>query len=383
MRRSLATAPAGLLRILAAFGVMLALIAAAAVQGRAGFKTTLFVLQVLQAPVKPQSWFTQAPVREVVKYPVASGTAEAHVYRLPDGKPRAAAVLALGVAPLGFDDPDAVNLGEALARAGIVVMYHWSPSMGQHSRIEPDQIDNIVSAFEYLEEQPYVDRSRVAIGGFCVGASFALVAASNARIRERVLVIFVFGPYFDAKSLVLESASREVVFEGHTRQWQPDEMTIKVLANEYIRTLESPWEAELLSRKYLEGELVNPEDLERLSSEAQGIMCLLDGVPLPQAKAIFAGLPDRFHDGISKISPESHISGIRGRMLVMHDRDDNVVPAAESRRLVQAVKGLVDVRYTEFVAFDHVTPRNEGISGLARQGTSLYRHLREILKIAS
>ena len=379
----MATVPANLFRILAALGVLLALMAATLLQGRSGFRTTLFVLQVLQAPVKPQSWFTRTPVREVVQYPVASGTAEAHVYRVPDGKPRAAVVLALGVAPLGFEDPDAVIVGDALARAGVVVMYHWSPSMGQRSRIEPDQIDNIVSAFEYLEEQPYVDHSRVAIGGFCVGASFALVAASHARIRDRVLVIFVFGPYFDAESLVLESASREVVFEGQTTRWEPDELTIKVLANEYIQALEFPWEADLLARRYLEGELIPPEELEGLSSEARGIMCLLDGVPLPEAQAIFAGLPDRFHQGIARISPARHISGIRGRLLVMHDRDDNIVPVAESRRLVQSVAELVDVRYTEFVAFDHVTPRDEGIIGLARQGLLLYHHMREILRIAS
>ena len=74
--------------------------------------------------------------------------------------------------------------------------------------------------------------------------------------------------------------------------------------------------------------------------------------------------------------------GYVGRLLVMHDRDDEVVPAAESRRLVEAAEGLVDVRYTEFVAFDHVTPRDEGMAGLLRQGLRLYRHMRDVLSIA-
>ena len=371
-----------LYQFLVALAALLALTVATVVQGRSGLRTTLFVLQVLQSPVKPQSWFTPRPVREVVQYPIAVGYAEAHVYRPADGRPRAAVVLALGVAPLGFEDPDAVNVGEALARAGVVVMFHWSPSMGQRTRLEPEEIANIVSAFEFLESCPYVDPRRVALGGFCVGASFAIVAAADARIRDRVIVIYAFGPYYDAGTLVLEAASREVNSKGQKIKWEPDALTSKLLANEFINLLEVPREADLLARKYLNGEHISADEMGGLSTEAREVMGLLDGVGPEQARAIYDRLPERFHRGIDRVSPARHISGLRGRLLVMHDRDDEVVPAAESRRLVEAAEGLVDVRYTEFVAFDHVTPRDEGMAGLLRQGLRLYRHMRDVLSIA-
>ena len=315
-------------------------------------------------------------------YPTATGFAVGQIYRIPDNKPRAAAVLSLGVANLGFEDPDAVNLGYALARAGIVVMYHWSPVMGLQSRIEPGEIDNIASAVEYLKEQPFVDGTRVGIGGFCVGASLALVAAAEPRIRDDVLVVFAFGPYFDGRTLLLEAASREVRHGGTQVSWEPAPITMKVLANEYIGTLERPAEAELLRRRYLEGHEISARELEGLSPEAHGILKMLDGVGRPQAEAIYEAFPDSFHRGIARISPSQHMDGIRGRLLLMHERDDKVVPAAESRRLAETLEGRNSLRYTEFVAFDHVTPRDEGTLALIRQASRLYLHMHDVLRIA-
>ena len=372
-----------LLWVLTALGSLLALVIAFALQGRAGFKTTLFVLQVLQTPVKPQSWFTKEAIREVVYYPGSLGMSEAQVYRPPNARPNAAVALCLGVANFGFDDPDAINLGNALARAGIVVMYHWSPGMGLHFKIDPDQIDDIVRAFMYLETQSYVDPARVGLGGFCVGASFALVAAADVRIRDRIVVVNAFGPYFDAETLVLEAASREVVFEGGPSRWDPDELTTRVLANEYIETLDRPSEADILGRKYLADEPVTAEELSELSQDALEIIQLLEGVELSKAREIYERFPDKFHRDIRRISPSRYISDVRARLLVMHDRDDRVVPAAESRRLYEAVRDRSDARFTEFVAFEHMTPRDDGIVVFFRQAARLYRHMSDLIRIAT
>ena len=73
-------------------------------QGRAGFHTVLFVLQTLEIPIKPQSWFTADSLRQEVHYRTADGTAVAGIYRLSDGKPRAAVLLSLGANETGRDD---------------------------------------------------------------------------------------------------------------------------------------------------------------------------------------------------------------------------------------------------------------------------------------
>ena len=306
----------------------------------------------------------------------------AQVYRIPGGKPRAAALLALGVYDQGFDAAEVVNLGNALARAGYVVMYQWSPAMSLRHRIDPGQVDNLVSAFLYLEEQDYVDPERAGLGGFCVGASFALVAAADARIRERVLFVNAFGPYYDAESLLLQAASRSVVYDGERTPWEPHDVTIRVLANELIDTLDNPMDMQILARHYDTDKPTALKELDGLSPPGRRVARLLAGVEPAEGVSLAATLPSSFHEDLDRISPSSHVSDIKARLLVMHDRDDLLVPAAESRRLLEATRDRGNVRYTELLAFDHTFPTGGGILTILGQAAHLYRHMYEIIRIA-
>jgi len=52
------------------------------------------------------------------------------------------------------------------------------------------------------------------------------------------------------------------------------------------------------------------------------------------------------------------------------------VPAAESRRLADALELRGDFRYTEVLAFEHVRPTSGGgLWELAKEGLKLYRHM--------
>ena len=67
----------------------------------------------------------------------------------------------------------------------------------------------------------------------------------------------------------------------------------------------------------------------------------------------------------------------------MHDRYDTLVPAAESRRMLEAMRDRVKVRFTEFVAFDHTAPGGGGPLTILGQAARLYRHMYDIIRIAS
>ena len=208
MRRFVIVAVRRVFLALVVIGSLLTIFIAATPQGKAGFRAALFVPQVLKVPFKPQPWFASDPVRHEVTYPQEIGTGVADVYRIPDGEPRAAVLLFLGANAAGRDDEDVVNLGNALARGGFAVMFHWSPTMALQHNIDPVEIDNLVRAFQFLEQQDWVDSKRVGIGGFCVGASFSLVAAADPRISDRVRFVNAFGPYFDAEDLLLQVVTR-------------------------------------------------------------------------------------------------------------------------------------------------------------------------------
>lgn len=371
-----------LLQALVLLAALLTLFIALTPQGRAGFHTGLFVLQVLDLPIKPQAWFTAEPLRHEAHYPSSEGTAVADVYRPPDGKPRAAVALFLGANAAGRDDPDVINLGNALARAGYVAMFHWSPTMALQANIEPAETGNLVWAFQYLSEREYVDPRRAGLGGFCVGASFALVAAADPRIRDNVAFVNAFGPYFDAETLLLQAASRSVVYDGQRTPWEPDSLTMRVLANELIETLDDPADAAALTRRYLDGQPLTAAERDALSPPARAVSRLLDGATPAEAAALYATLPAGFRADLAAISPSSHVDNLRARLLVMHDRHDRLVPAAESRRLRAAAGGQGNnVRYTEVLAFEHVRPEG-GLLAMLREGARLYRHMYDIIRIA-
>ena len=124
-------------------------------------------------------------------------------------------------------------------------MFHWSPTMGLHKNIDYAEVDNLVHAFQYLQSLDYVDNRKIGIGGFCIGASFALVAATDPRIRDDVVFVNAFGPYFDAKDLFYQITSRSWIYGTQTSPWNPDSLTLQVFANELIETLEDSENVEL------------------------------------------------------------------------------------------------------------------------------------------
>ena len=381
MKRSLVKWGRYLFLLLLGLAAVLIIFFTVTPQGRAGFRTALFVLQVLDLGFKPQAWFTKEPVRQEVSYPQATGSGLADIYRIPDGKKRAGVLIFLGANAAGRDDKDVVNLGNSLARSGFVTMFHWSPTMALRHNIEPAEIENLVWAFQYLKSRDFVDPDRVGMGGFCVGASFALVAAADPRIRDDVVFLNAFGPYFDARYLLLQLASRSRLYQGEAEPWEPDRLTMRVFANELIESVKDPRGRQALSRMFLEGQDVPDAELKDLPPEVQRIRRLLEGTSLEEAEEIYQMLPAEFRADMESISPSAHVDGLKARLMIMHDRHDRLVPAAESRRLAEALEERGNFRYTEVLAFEHVRPAGGGgIGQLIKEAAKLYRHMYGIMR---
>ena len=378
MRRFVVVAVRRAFLAVVVIGSLLTIFIAATPQGKAGFRAALFVPQVLEVPFKPQPWLASDPVRHEVTYPQEIGTGVADVYRIPDGEPRAAVLLFLGANAAGRDDEDVVNLGNALARGGFAVMFHWSPTMALQHNIDSVEIDNLVRAFQFLEQQDWVDSKRVGIGGFCVGASFSLVAAADPRISDRVRFVNAFGPYFDAEDLLLQVVTRSRLYQGVRTPWQPDSLTLEVFANELIETVDDMADIDLLTKKYLTGEL---RDGQPATSAGQTVDRLLEGVSPGEAAGLYATLPEEFREAMDQISPSRYVDDIKAKLLVLHARDDELVPSAESRRLAEAMADRGDVRYTELLSFDHVRPAGgTGTWRLFKEGFKLYRHMYGVMR---
>ena len=382
--RRLRKALIGVLLALVVVGSLLTLAAAVTPQGKTAWQTILFALQTLDAPVQPQPWFTPDPIEEEVHFAVSDGTGRGTLYRPPDGRPRAAVLLFLGAMAAGDTDPDVIRLGRALARSGYVAMFYWSPTMSRQPNIDPVETENLTLAFQHLASRDYVDAGRVGLGGFCVGASFALVAAADPRIAADVGFINAFGPYFDAGSLLRQAASRTALAaDGQPIAWRPDSLTLRVLANELIETLDDPEEAALLRGHYIDNAPAPPARLEALSPPAAVVHRLLSGTTPAEAEILYRRLPEDFRREMARLSPASHLAELQAPVLLLHDRNDRLVPAQESRQLAAALAGQTPVRYTELLGFDHVRPDGSGGWQLRlEEGARFFRHMYGIIRAA-
>ena len=349
--------------------------------------TVAFAAQTLPSPVKIQPWLASEPERRQVNFRRDDGTdGEADIYVIPDGKRRAGLLVFLGANAAGADDPDVINLGKALARAGFAVMYYWSPTMGQQAQIDTGEIANLVAAFEHLSRLEFVDPQRVGLAGFSVGASFALVAAADPRIADDIDFVNAFGGYYDTPDLMVQIAAGRAIYDDTETPWEVDKLTRRVYDNMLNDALDELAHREGV-RAYVNG---SDQPLPRnVPAAAVAGLSLLDGVDsLDEARRLYDQLPEEFRQRVDSISPSQHIQrwSSHTAMRVMHDRGDPLIPAGESRRLVDALQRQrpdITVYYTETDIFRHVRPdADRDVKSLLKGAGQLYRHMYHIVAVA-
>ncbi len=320
----------------------------------AAARTAVFFLKVLpMLPSKPVNWVTSPPVIERVRYPTRLGQVEGDLYRPSTGGPYPGIVMCLGVVPFGVDHPQVPRLEEALARSGFAALIYWSPAM-RDLRLDPEDIENIALAYQWLLEQPYVDPARSGLFGTCVGGSFALMAAASPLIRDRVAFVGAFAPYASMRTFAQDIASSTRPCGEVREPWQVDQLTRKVYVHSLTALLE-PGEAERLRNTFTDqgGHL----DSHDLSADGQALYPLLTALGADEVETSLHRLPPAMQERLTALSPLSYLRDMHAPLIVFgHDRDDLVIPVSESRRLWSALSGRAGVRYTEFALFQHMDP---------------------------
>ena len=349
--------------------------------------TAAFASQVLPSPVKFQPWLAAEPEhREISFRRDDGGDGQADVYAIPDGKRRAGLLVFLGANAAGADDPEVINLGKALARAGFAVMYYWSPTMGEKAQVDAGEIANLVAAFQHLREEEYVDPQRVGLAGFSVGASFALVAAADPRIADNIAFVNAFGGYYDTADLMVQIAAGRAMDDGAERLWEADRLTRRVYNNMLIDSIDDPKHQEMA---WAIAEGSNYQAGDSLPQSTAAAFAMLAGVDyIGVARWWYDQLSVDFRDQVDSISPSKHVTqwSSSTAMRVMHDVGDPLIPVGESRRLVDALRQQradVTVHYTETDIFRHVRPdANRDLKSLLSGAFQLYRHMFHIVAVA-
>jgi fermentation-respiration switch protein FrsA (DUF1100 family) len=320
---------------------------------RTAAEAAIFFLKVFpMLPSRPVDWVTKPPSIEKVRYPTRSGQAEGDLYRPSTGGPFPGIVVCLGVVPFGVDHPQVPFLGNALARSGFAALLYWSPAM-RDFRLDPEDVENIALAYDWLIEQPYVDPARSGLFGTCVGGAFALMATASPLIRNRVGFIGAYAPYSSMWTFARDVASATRSCGNGREPWQVDPLTRKVFVHSFTALLE-PGEAERLRIAFTDESRL-PDGCD-LSADGQAVYALLTAQDADEAEAALYHLPPIMQERLTAMSPLNYLKDIHAPLIVvLHDRGDQVVPVGESRRLLSALAGRAGVHYTE-MQFSHLDP---------------------------
>jgi dienelactone hydrolase len=286
-------------------------------------------------------------------YPTSHGAVEGDLYRPPGRGPFPGLVVCLGVVPFGVDHPQIPRLGEALARSGFAALLYWSPHM-RDFRLDPADIEDIALAYEALLAQPLIDPARSGLLGTCVGGAFALMAASSARIRERVAFVLAYAAYASVESLMRDVASASRGPVGSREAWAADPLTRKVFLHSLTAQLAPP-EAQRLRDAYATR---HPTvEVAALSHEGHVIEPLLTALDQTAATRALERLPATVRARLRELSPAAHVDRLLAPLVILlHDREDPVIPVGVSRRLRSLLAQQAGLRYTEFTVFRHLDP---------------------------
>ncbi len=347
--------------LIAALATLVALLAAlsATAQGRSAIVATAFLPDLLfSLPVRPVTWVTPDPVREHVAIGYGGGRViEADLYRPPSGTALGAVVFSMGAPPLDLDDPRLVKLSEDAARAGFVMLVPFSERLDQEL-ILPEEVDALVGAFQYLQSLPYIAPDRVGYIGVSVGASLALLAAADPRIRDDVDFVVAFGGYYDALDTFVALASRRIEYDGLDEKWTPRWHSIKVMARQFIYELGDPRDRDILTTAFVQRKPVSQAQIDALTPTGRAVYDFLTSTGDPErARALIGELPPDAVARLRELSPSRVAGDLRAELFIVHDRGDEFIPYVESRRLRDALQGRVRLHYDEVRFFEHVEPR--------------------------
>jgi fermentation-respiration switch protein FrsA (DUF1100 family) len=305
---------------------------------------------------------TAAPQRQTMTYTVAGRSHRADLY-LPGkldacvaaggeqardassrGKhcPRAAIVVVPGAVPQGKDDPRLTAFASTLARAGFAVL---TPDLAgfRQLRVRPSDAREIADAFAWLSSRPELaPGGRAGLFAFSYSVGPALLAALEDDIREQVRFILGVGGYHDLPRAMRFFTTGWFEQEGKWRALTPDDTGKMVLLHASLDYLANGRDGEIFDRMVAQRMRDSHADLSplaaQLSAEAHAVYALAANPDPARFPELLSRLPEAMLADIERLDLSRHdLKPLKARLILVHGRNDNLIPYPESLALAAAV----------------------------------------------
>ncbi len=260
---------------------------------------------------------------------------------LPAGSVRAGIVLVPGLAVAGRNDPRLVALARTLARVDFMVLIPDVPGFRAY-RMGSEDVEVLVAAVQALEVVPEMQaRLPMGIGAFSFAVGPALVAALDARVAERVDFIVAVGGYQDLRRLIAyytTSAHRDD--RDTPTPYDKGKWIFALGVSEKLPDTSDRLAIQAVARRAIyanagESDVPAPASL---SPGGAALLELLTNTTPERVPALLARLPAPLRAEITALNPaEQSMNGLRGHLLLLHGRSDNIIPYTESVALAESV----------------------------------------------
>jgi hypothetical protein len=260
------------------------------------------------------------------------------------GEPAAAAiVLVPGAARLGKDDPRLVAFAHTLARARFAVLVPDIANL-RTQRPSPDDAAPVAAAIRYLAScfEPAEDPS-IGLAAISYAAGPALLAALAPATAEQVGFVFVIGGYYDIEAVVtfFTTGYYRVGPDGSWRHREPNAYGKWVFVRANAARLGSAEDRAALdaiaARKLADLEAEIADLRVGLGPEGRAVMALLDNRDPEQVPALIADLPAPIRSDLRALDLERRdFSQLPFDLILVHGRDDPIIPSTESQALAAA-----------------------------------------------
>lgn len=308
---------------------------------------SMFVLQPLQL-------FAGEYQVQKVTIPSSPEPLQADLYlpQVREGTRRPATVMIYGITdPVA--DARLAKFGRMFARAGIAVLIPRFPELEQGTFTE-QTVRQVEDSFLFLREQPSIDPEKVGFTSFCVGASLAIVAAENDRIRKDVAYIYAMAPYFDLRTLGPAVFSSRQKTEGSWRTWSPEQYdrTRSIFQNALLQALPAA-DAETIQRVLARQDNAAIDDLASLSPDGKVVERILRTRSPEELEQLFASFSKPMQERLFYLSPAGKIENLITPLFLAYGYDGYIPLSEDDAFLTADVKKFYPV---QFFSFNHVTP---------------------------
>ncbi len=284
---------------------------------------------------------TPAPRRSPVAYVVAGRKHTGDLYLPGEGQPEAGIVLVPGAVPKGKDDARLVAFATTLARAGFAVL---APELSgfRRLRIGPADAREVADAFAYLAGRPdLAPGGRAGIGAFSYGVGPAVLAALEPDIREQVRFIVGVGGYHDFGRALRYFTTGYFEQDGEWMYLKPDDYGKLVFVYSSLPYLALPRDRELLEammeRKLKDIEADISDLAAALGAEGRSVYGVVANDDPLRAQELLAALPPSLYADLQALSlHDKDLIRLKARLILIHGRNDNLIPFPESIALAQA-----------------------------------------------